>query len=224
MVCAGRNIVYAICIVLSVCAQSTAVFGKDGKESKELKKELIPNEVPVKFQWSEHNRLTWDDFQGPAAPAIDESAAATHCSIGFKTACPTYGSRPIITVYNSFYTNKSWVRGDAKIPSILEHEQGHFDLCEIYTRILRERMNSVDYTTPDINRVLLNIYAEVNKDYESRQQAYEQETTHGVNIAEQKRWTVAIGSELSAGANAAAVLVPKVEGNNATTFSPANYK
>ena len=203
MICAGRGCVYAIFFGVFVCAQSFAVFGKDGKESKDLKSQdplataTTANAV-TKFQWSEHSKLSWDDFRGQADAVIDECAAVTHCGIGFTSNSTCPGSKPVIKVYNNFYINKSWVRPDAKMPQILEHEQGHFDLCEIYTRKLRDRMSNFDANTTDIKQSLMNIYNEISQEYETRQQAYERETTHGTNIPEQKKWVDIISQELQA--------------------------
>jgi hypothetical protein len=200
MICAGRASVYGIYIGLFVFAQAAAVFGKDGKESKDLKMGSSLSALPAsKFQWNEHGRLSWDDFQGPVAPPVDEAAAATHCSIGFSTSCPVPGDKPVVSVFNTFYVDRSWVRPDAKLATILEHEQGHFDLCEIYTRKLRQRIGSINftgYTSAQMSKVLMSLYTEVSQDYEDRQQAYEQETTHGVNIPEQKKWSEVIACEL----------------------------
>ena len=189
--CARRKCVYAFLLGVFVCSQSASASDKDGKEGKSL---ISENTVSVsygrndQFQWNEHKKLSWDDFRGAVNAVNDESAAATHCGIGFRTNTTVPGSKPEIVVYNTFYAKKSWVRADAKMPSILDHEQGHFDLCEIYTRKLKNRMNSFDFNVPDVKQALMSIYSEINNEYESRQQAYEEETTHGTNIPQQKKW------------------------------------
>ena len=206
MVCAQRIRVYAFYIGLFIySSHSVAAFGKDGKEGKSLEavntsSTSVITSQSSEFQWAEHSKLSWDDFRGAVNAVSEESAAATHCGIGFKTSA-TKGNKPGIVVYNTFYVNKSWVRPDAKIPGILDHEQGHFDLCEIYTRKLRDRMNQFNFSTPDVKHALLSIYGEINTEYERRQQAYEQETIHGTNIPQQKRWQEAIHHELSDAVN-----------------------
>lgn len=149
------------------------------------------------FSWSDHTKLTWEDFKGEVNAPREESAAATYCSIGFKTIVPAPDSLPEIVVYNAFYVNKSWVRSDAKIPSILDHEQGHFDLCEIYTRKFKDHVSSFKLNSNAAKQQLLDAYADLSKEYEARQQAYEEETAHGTNMAEQKRWQDMIARELS---------------------------
>jgi len=145
------------------------------------------NDKDKRFSWSQNKRLSWEDFKGPVDAVADESAAATCCSIGFKVNNSAEG-QPELAVYNTFYKDKSWVREDAHIESILAHEQGHFDLCELYTRKLRMRFGSVDLAAPSAKEELMRIYSELNNEYEVCQQAYERETAHGTKLADQKRW------------------------------------
>jgi len=197
MASAQRIGVYALSIGFFLNAQGASVkaFGKDGKEGKNVTSENSSRSV-TEFQWKDHGKLSWDDFRGPVHAANDESAAATHCGIGFRINPADQGSKPEVQVYNTFYVNKSWVRSDAKIQSILDHEQGHFDLCEIYTRMLKARMNSFDFNAPNVKNALMNIFNEVNDAYEVRQQQYESETVHGTDFPEQRKWQRAIIQEL----------------------------
>ncbi len=199
MVCAHRG-VYAFFIGFFVCSQISAVevYGKGDKDDKSLTSPNSSLVIPVtEFQWKDHKALTWEDFKGPVNAASDESAAATHCGIGFRVNNIGASGKPEVVVYNSFYINKSWVRPDAKIPAILEHEQGHFDLCEIYTRKLRSLLFNFRFDIAEVKPALMNIFTEVNDLYERRQQAYESETSHGTNLAQQKKWQDIISKELN---------------------------
>ncbi len=159
--------------------------------------EKVPDETHAvdHFSWNEHRMLSWSDFRGPVSALNEESAAATCCSIGFKLDNDASG-RPEVSVYNTFYIGKSWVKDDARIESILAHEQGHFDLCELFTRKLRSRISTVDLSSQNVKQELMNIYSAVSDEYETFQQSYERETTHGTNIPEQRRWQELISKEL----------------------------
>ncbi len=196
MNCALKNRVYAILLVFFVCLQSLTAYCREGKTPNSKNGTIIKPDLKDQFQWYEHSKLSWDDFRGSVNAATDEAAAATHCGIGFRTNTNLHGSNPEIIVYNIFYATKSWVRSDAKIPSILDHEQGHFDLCEIYTRKLKNQMSKFDFNSPDIMQALMSIYSEVSNEYEARQKAYEEETIHGTNTSQQKRWRQMINNEL----------------------------
>lgn len=187
MNCARMNCAMAL-VSFFVCLTGLTATGKDDTN--------LNVAAWGRFQWQEHTRLSWDDFKGEVNTTHDESAAATCCSIGFKTDIPASGGKPEIIVYNTFYADRSWVRPDARIQSILDHEQGHFDLCEVYTRKLKGRMKNFDIGMPGVKQELMNIYAQVSKEYEARQQCYEEETVHGTNIAAQRRWQDMIAREL----------------------------
>ena len=207
-----RTGVYAFYLSLSVFTSSCALYAKESKDgisanstttvaTNNSNNRATANVLATEFQWADHNVLSWEDFRGSVNAASNESAAATHCGIGFKTSRPADGGKPRIIVYNTFYVNKSWVKADAKIPEILTHEQGHFDLCELYTRKLRQQMEAVNMDMPDLRSVLEHLYFDVKNEYESRQQAYEDETIHGTNFAQQSKWHDIISKELSAHVN-----------------------
>lgn len=147
--------------------------------------------------WSPERKLSWQDFKG-AAPVQQQQhvAAITACGIGYYTNSVSADQRPVITVYNTFYMQDSWVRQEAADERVLQHEQGHFDLCEIYTRKLRQEIANAHITGANMKSELARIYARVTNDYEARQQAYEAETSHGTVAAAQQRWTMQIGQEL----------------------------
>jgi hypothetical protein len=201
MNCAKRTGVYAFFLGISLCAQAIAAISvsagdKEGRTVNTAAATPAAATTATEFQWHEHSRLSWEDFKGPVGAEDDQTAAATHCGMGFKTVSGADGKQEIV-VYNKFYVNKSWVRSDAKLQEILDHEQGHFDLCELYTRKLRQRLSNVDLDSHSARQVLYRIYTEVNAEYERRQQRYEDETTHGINTPVQKRWTNNIANELA---------------------------
>jgi len=202
---AFRTIAYAFVTNILIVTHTTVVTAKENKDhatagtnNTSANMDAVGSATPAEFRWSENRKLTWDDFRGPVNATSEESAAATHCGIGFKTSAGPNGN-PQVVVYNTFYTSRSWVRpdADAKVSSVLAHEQGHFDLCEIYTRILRERMNHFSFNVPDVKTALMAVYSQVQQEYESRQEAYEQETIHGTNISVQHKWQGVITKELS---------------------------
>lgn len=156
------------------------------------------NHAEPAFSWSAGRKLQWQDFQGVAPGHQQHVAAITACGIGYYTNSVSAGERPTITVYNSFYMRDSWVRQEAADERVLTHEQGHFDLCEIYTRLLRQEIAAANITGANMKRELARIYARVTAAYEARQQAYEAETAHGTIAAAQNRWTNQIQAELNA--------------------------
>jgi hypothetical protein len=79
------------------------------------------------ISWSTSRKLTYVDFKGAADPAPDPAADPAAES---RSRCQFYTK-------TLFFCAKSWInRGSADSAKLLEHEQGNFDLCEIYRRQL----------------------------------------------------------------------------------------
>src|SRR5690349_245804 len=94
---------------------STACFAQDKNE------ELIT--------WSEKNKLTWADYKGKPQPNAD-AAASTATYLGIEYNFGNKGFDYKITC--SFSKTRSW--GLHKTDYILAHEQGHFDIAELFAR------------------------------------------------------------------------------------------
>jgi len=95
--------------------------------------------------WTKDHRLTFADFQGK--PAKEDTALhgapgniLTH-KLGSITksidvrVMPERG-KTMFTIRAGIKKKLSWIKNDGDTLS-LKHEQGHFDICEIYARILR---------------------------------------------------------------------------------------
>ena len=123
----------------------------------------------------------------------------TTCGIGYEIIPAGRGQDARVRVYNAFYAAESWVRQGHEADYLLAHEQGHFDLCEVYTRffracVQRECGGRIARSGARISR----IFDEVEAQYHQRQLQYEAETAHGTIDAAQARWTRQIASELAA--------------------------
>ncbi|MDP4209568.1 MAG: DUF922 domain-containing protein [Bacteroidota bacterium] len=143
--------------------------------------------------WNKHKRLTWSDFRGKVSPldsATDNVAiASTDISILYENT----GKRLTFKVVSYFRKNKSWTR-DTISEILLKHEQGHFDISELYARKLRKFLQnfnpkqSVQVLESGIN--LLTLEADVF------QGKYDEETEHGKLKTKQAEWNNLINEEL----------------------------
>ena len=183
--------VYGICLYVSLLTCSTHLSAKGNNSADNAS---ATNNYMASFSWSENKRLSWDDFKG-ACPTdfTTDAAAATHCGFGYKIDTTVNGMHSAIAVYNSFYTSRSWVRADGRTPEVLTHEQGHFDLCELYARKFRTAISDGVLCAKDVQV----IYKTISAAYTKRQQDYEYETQHGTDLLQQKRWRKMIEKELS---------------------------
>lgn len=138
--------------------------------------------------WSAGRRLTLADFQA-RAPLSNPLSASTSSNIKADAACKDYVFSS--TVAATFDPNTSWVRNSQKASeALLRHEQLHFDITEVYTRIMRQRLQlfaakaNCEKLQPAFNNVTKLVYA----DWDREQNHYDQETNHGLNAVRQAAW------------------------------------
>ncbi|GAA4034155.1 hypothetical protein GCM10022409_18110 [Hymenobacter glaciei] len=138
--------------------------------------------------WSAERRLTLADFQA-RAPMGSPLSASTSSNIKADAACKDYVFSS--TVVSTFDPNTSWFR-NPKMASenLLRHEQLHFDITEVYTRIMRQRLQlfaakaNCEKLQPGFNNTTKLVYA----DWDREQNRYDQETNHGLNAVRQAAW------------------------------------
>lgn len=146
-------------------------------------------------EWNKGRKLTWEDFKG-TPPSISETNAAASTRCGFDVSAESNGSGELIaiSIKNIFYCNKSWVRMDKRNRlDLLEHEQAHFDLCEVYARRLRKRVADSNFKLDMDNAI-----HEVFDAFKQRQKLYDKETNHSRNKEKQSEWLTKIAKELLA--------------------------
>lgn len=153
----------------------------------------IAIEINNKLYWYENNKLSWNDFQ--AKPIKNApNAALTNCNITFNLKQVNDSVR--IEITNFFDKSKSWVKKNAKTDYLLNHEQKHFDLFEVYARILRMKMLEEKYTFSNIQKKLTKIYNETMSESNTMQNKYDKESKHSLDSINQKKWDIYIENEL----------------------------
>ena len=71
---------------------------------------------------------------------------------------------------------------------ILKHEQGHFDLAEAHARELHKELLEYKFNSATVSKDLNKIYEKVMKEHVAAQDAYDQQTNHSLDSANQKIW------------------------------------
>ena len=100
-------------------------------------------------KWQENRRLTWEDFK--AAPLkLGNTAAMTTTHLGF--AYNVTNGKVSYKIDCRFEKNKSW--GLVKNDWILKHEQGHFDIAEIFARKLNRSINEYEFNKSSFQKDL----------------------------------------------------------------------
>ena len=135
------------------------------------------------IKWSADRKLSWHDYL--AEPDNRSGAAAsTSTQIGFEYHVRDNNLTFNITCY--FSKEKSW--GRYKNDYILSHEQGHFDIAEIFTRKFYKTVKEYTFNDRSYKTDLRDIYTNAMKEKERFQQQYDNETDYSRNKPKQEEW------------------------------------
>lgn len=143
--------------------------------------------------WQENKPLTWDDFNG--RPEKRFAAASTHYDI-FKTI-EKDAKGAIVKIEAVFFRNKSWKKKSWINDQVLEHEQKHFDIVELFARKLRKVIKETK--AKDLNDLETKVdvlYAKNDKLMDEYQDLYDEETDGSMNGDQQRAWQKKIIKEI----------------------------
>ncbi|WP_207512395.1 DUF922 domain-containing protein [Longitalea luteola] len=142
--------------------------------------------------WSASRKLTWSDFKGEPDPH-SSNAALTSSNINIEFGYDEKGFT--YSIKCSFDKNRSWVR--IKNNDVLVHEQGHFDIAEIYARKLNKLMRSYRFNIKTASQDINQLYENAMKQHRQTQLLYDQETDYSRNKPKQEEWLKKITSDLT---------------------------
>jgi len=100
-----------------------------------------------------------------------------------------------IEIYSYFDKNASWVKYKT---TGLSHEQGHFDIEEIYARRLKKIINSKKFFRHRLSLKIDKIVEVINQQCITYQELYDSETDFHNNFNKQIEWEIKIQKELNA--------------------------
>ncbi len=140
--------------------------------------------------WSA-SRLSWADYKAKAEAGSD-AAAITTTYLSFEYNVGKEGLK--YTIQCRFSRNRSW--GLHKTDYILSHEQGHFDIAEIYARKLHKAMSEYAFNRKTFQQDLKKIYETVMDEKDDMQNRYDKETNHSIKRDKQAEWLTRIAELL----------------------------
>jgi hypothetical protein len=144
--------------------------------------------------WDSATMLTWGDFLGKVDSSSPYSAS-TVSGIVYKFRLSSEGYSDSITAV--FYRSESWVSVQ-KDAAALVHEQGHFDITEIYARTLRKRLREFVPGRGSLGKQLKQLYDAVEVERVATETLYDTETEHSADRKQQANWNERIREELKA--------------------------
>jgi hypothetical protein len=143
------------------------------------------------LEWNPGRKLTWNDYKGNPDPLSDAAASTTTLlTISYNIRSNDFSYK----IESTFSTTRSW--GLHKTPYILSHEQGHFDIAEIFARKLHKRMMEYRFDRRNYEKDLKKIYQEILDEKAEMQNDYDRETNHSINKEKQVEWLKKISKML----------------------------
>ena len=133
--------------------------------------------------WSASRKLTWADYKANPIPESDAAASTTtYLGIDYRISTNSFSYK----IESRFSKTRSW--GLHKTDYILRHEQGHFDIAEVFARKLHKKMSEYKFNRRTYQKDLKKIYDEVTDEKEEIQNSYDEETNHSINRKKQAEW------------------------------------
>lgn len=146
-------------------------------------KVIHDKETEEYIPWSTERPLSWDDYLCEPVRNTD-AVASTSTSLGISYQ--VVNSRLVYHISCGFSKTKSWklVHTDY----ILAHEQGHFDITEIFARKLYQGLQNYNFNRRSFKRDINEIYQAIVNEKEDFQQMYDGESDHSRNRKIQYEW------------------------------------
>lgn len=147
--------------------------------------------------WSKSRRLTWEDYKGK--PQKRFAAASTVYSL--SRVVFSENQKVFVKIQPFFWCNDSWKKKDWINDDVLEHEQTHFDIVELYAREFRKQAQAITCSSEaDAEKQVEKIYHEIDKQLDAYQDKYDNETDGSMNGDAQHKWNKKVADELQASA------------------------
>lgn len=141
--------------------------------------------------WKQDSLLHKEDFKAKARSGGPLGLSA----LGLFAYPGEVDGQLVFYVEALFLKSKSYITKYSEY--VLNHEQIHFDICEVYARIMRQRIAQLDFKKiKNVSLEINKIYEKTNKEYWKEQEKYDKDTEHGLNAVKQKDWDEAIARRL----------------------------
>jgi hypothetical protein len=142
--------------------------------------------------WNSDYLLKWEDFKGKP----QESKYSAAANVGVDTEFSYQNLQLKLKIQAVFDKKLSWVKKKDKNDLILSHEQGHFDIAEIFARRLKIEILNADLNEKNFQKQLSSLINKNTTELGKQQKLYDKETNHHINKIEQKKWDDWIKEEL----------------------------
>ncbi len=143
------------------------------------------------IEWNAARKLNWNDFKSAPDPN-SPNAALTNTAINIEFGYDKSGFQ--YSIKCSFDKTLSWVR--VKDDAVLAHEQGHFDIAELYARKLNKALKGYRFNANSVANDVNKIYNDMMTAHRDAQEVYDHETDYSRNKIKQEEWLKKIAADL----------------------------
>lgn len=141
--------------------------------------------------WHPERRLRLVDFKGDTAAR--PFRAATFCGITYHG---NYAANKMMVTVEAWFDNQgSYFKHGDDDPGVLAHEQVHFDIAEVYARMLRKRIDETSFIGRDFNSVLHDLHMAVMREMSVEQDRYDASVY--ADPAMQPSWSDSVAGRLA---------------------------
>lgn len=144
--------------------------------------------------WSRERKLEWSDFRYREPVSTYTANASTAVSISIDAF--EEDNLPNYHVIFRFNRSHSWTN-DSTSTVLLEHEQYHFDIYELYARRIRAKILALRAKGIEQKETYTNEITRLLDECHLFQMEYDKQTAHGFLRTNQESWQVYINQLLS---------------------------
>ncbi len=144
------------------------------------------------ISWEQDTPLTWNDFAGQSKN-WSNIGALTASAIEYAYECQE--GHLDIDVKAIFIPEESWAKSEAMTDHILDHEQLHFNITEIYARKLREQFTKEVNSCNDIYKIE-SIAEIIINEWKHEQEKYDADSKHSIDREMQSLWGEKVEADL----------------------------
>ena len=146
--------------------------------------------------WNKNVKLKWTDYK---AFLERDTPVAAASAVGIRYESITQSNERIILNVNAvFVKKKSGVWMEKATDDGLLHEQGHFDLAEIYARKMRNELQNFQfkYEYGKFKSDIIKVYNAYSDSLSLMHRMYDKDTHYSCLPVKQKEWNQYIKNEL----------------------------
>lgn len=158
--------------------------------------DLSAQQLQEEVIWDSSRKLSWKDFKGDIPPNAAASATtASGLRYAYSANLRHHEVELDFEITAFFYPKESWYKPTLCDAQVLQHEQLHFDITQLYAMKMKERVERTTFSE-NVKEEIAKMYQEILAELSELQQRYDLETNFSRNQEGQVKWVSRIKNEL----------------------------